>query len=100
MADNGSTSKTMQFMVNETVQGFRAPTGQARQEPSGPESGRREVQEAPAETRSRIPASDSGYLPSVKEDRIAMAIAIMESLRRALKGNTSRTPTSTGCSRS
>jgi len=33
------------------------------------------------------PEADSGYLTSVKEDRVAMGISIMESLRRSIRGN-------------
>jgi len=84
MGDNGSKSKTVQLMVRTLS---TASTPQlARLVKS------RLVQKLVVHTVKKQllkslkdPNADSGYLPSVKEDRVIMGISIMESIRRGLK---------------
>ena len=85
MADSRSSSKTLQFMVHRLS---TASTPQLVRLVKNPLLQKVVVREVKKRLLASLkdPCADSGYLPSVKEDRVAMAIAIMESLRRALRG--------------
>jgi MoaA/NifB/PqqE/SkfB family radical SAM enzyme len=85
MAGNGSTSKTMQYMVRRLS---TSSTPQLVRLVKNPLVQKVIVREVKKKLLASLqdPHADSGYLPSVKEDRVAMAIAIMESLRRAIRG--------------
>ena len=85
MSDNGSSSKMVQFMVRRLS---TASPAQLVRLVKNPIVQRVVVREVNKKLMKSLldPRADSGYLPAVKEDRIAMAISIMESLRRAIRG--------------
>jgi MoaA/NifB/PqqE/SkfB family radical SAM enzyme len=85
MAGNGSTSKTMQFMVGRLS---RASTPRLVKLANNHFVQRVVSREVQKHLLNILKASrlDSSHLPSVQDDRIAMGIAITESLRRALAG--------------
>lgn len=85
MADNGSTSKTLRYMVGKLS---TASTPQLVWLVKNPLVQKLVAREVRRHLLDMLKESrpDSAYLPSVQEDRIAMGISIMESLHRALRG--------------
>jgi len=84
MAGNGSASKTLQFMTQRLS--TMSPAGLARLAKN------RLVQEVVAREIQKYllnylknSRAGSEYLPSVQDDRIAMAVAITESIHRGLR---------------
>ena len=86
MADKGSSSKLMQFMVSRLS---TASPSQLVRLVKNPLVQKLIVHEVDKRLMASLkdPEADSGYLTSVKEDRVAMGISIMESLRRSIRGN-------------
>ncbi len=84
MADNGSKSKTVQLMVRTLS---TASTPQLAWLVKNRLVQRLVVRTVKKQLLNSLkdPSADSGYLPSVKEDRVIMGISIMESIRRGLK---------------
>ncbi len=86
MAYNASTSKTLHLMVERLSTASTPQLVRIAKNPLAQRVVAREVQKYLLRTL-KASRSDSTYLPSVQDDRIAMGMAIMESLRRALQGN-------------
>ncbi len=86
MAYNGSTSKTLHLMVGRLSTASTPQLVRIAKNPLAQRVVAREVKRYLFKTL-KASRSNSSYLPSVQDDRIAMGIAITESLRRALRGN-------------
>jgi len=86
MASNGSGSRMLHYMVRRLSTASTPQLVRLVKNPLVQKVVVREVKKKLVRSL-KDPHADSGYLPSVKEDRVAMAISIMESLHRALRGN-------------
>ena len=84
MADNGSTSRTMKFMVNRLSKSSGPGLVRLAKNPLVQGVVAKKMR-AHLDEMLKTSRSDPTFLPSVQDDRITMAIAIMESLRRTLK---------------
>ncbi|MCE5254569.1 MAG: radical SAM protein [Actinomycetia bacterium] len=85
MADNGSTSKTLQFMVGRLSTSSTPQLVRLVKNPLVQKVAVRQVKRYLVNSL-KASRSDSTYLPSVQDDRIVMGMAITESLYRGLKG--------------
>ena len=84
-ADNGSTSKTLQFMVGRLSTAPAPRLVRIAKNRLVQQVVVREVQKYLLNAL-KASRSDSSYLPSIQDDRVTMGMAIMESLHRGLRG--------------
>ena len=84
MADDGSRSKTLQFMVDRLSTASPQQLVRLAKNPLVQKLVAHEVRKQLLQSL-KDPEADSGYLTGVREDRVLMALAIMESLHRALR---------------
>ena len=85
MTDNGSTSRTLQYMVGRLS---TASTPQLVKLAKNRLVQKVAVREVKKKLLGALttPSPQSGFLLSVQEDRVAIGLAIMESIHRGLKG--------------